>query len=163
MSASESDVSSPEIVAERLRFLDPEFEATHSRIDVLETICQANTGSIEDLRRAILRNQRSHEDRGEQKHILIFLEAASRLLGPFSFYREILDSRGRANAGILFHGERVPSGKICVRLLPLIPLYLSVFFSKKLAWQPPVRGQTEAGVANKLNEGRRRPSRGRRG
>ena len=47
-------------ISERLNFLDPELEATHSRIDVLETICQANTDRIE----AISKHQ-SKTDRGE--------------------------------------------------------------------------------------------------
>ena len=34
---------------ERLKFLDPELKATHSRIDILETICQANTDRIEAI------------------------------------------------------------------------------------------------------------------
>ena len=50
-------------VSERLNFLDPELEATHSRIDVLETICQANTDRIE----AISKHQ-SKTDRGERTH-----------------------------------------------------------------------------------------------
>lgn len=48
-------------ISERLNFLDPELEATHSRIDVLETICQANTDRIE----AIAKRQ-SRSDRGER-------------------------------------------------------------------------------------------------
>ena len=48
------------LVAERLRFLDPEFQSTNSRIDVLETICQANTDRIE----AIAGHQ-TKTDRGE--------------------------------------------------------------------------------------------------
>ena len=49
-------------ISERLKFLEPELSATHSRIDVLETICQANTDRIE----AISKHQ-FKADRGERQ------------------------------------------------------------------------------------------------
>ena len=51
-------------VSERLNFLDPELEATHSRIDVLETICKANTDRIENIA-----NKQSKSNRRKQKDI----------------------------------------------------------------------------------------------
>ena len=35
---------------ERLKFLDPELKATHSRIDVVESVCDANTSALLKLR-----------------------------------------------------------------------------------------------------------------
>ena len=54
-------MSSPDDLEQRLKFLDPELSATHSRIDVLETICQANTDRIEALAK-----HQSKTDRGER-------------------------------------------------------------------------------------------------
>jgi hypothetical protein len=51
-------------IAERLNFLDPQLEATHSRIDVLETICQANTDRIEAIAKDTSNTDRSA--RGEK-------------------------------------------------------------------------------------------------
>ena len=60
-------------VSERLNFLDPEFEATHSRIDVLETICQANTDRIEAIANRQSKSSRSQlllSDRGESRALV---------------------------------------------------------------------------------------------
>ena len=35
---------------ERLKFLDPELKATHSRIDIVESVCDANTNELDKLR-----------------------------------------------------------------------------------------------------------------
>ena len=51
---------SSEVLDERLKFLDPELKATHSRIDILETICQANTGRIEAILQASPNNSSKH-------------------------------------------------------------------------------------------------------
>ena len=37
---------------ERLKFLDPELKATHSRIDIVESVCDANTNDLIKLRDA---------------------------------------------------------------------------------------------------------------
>jgi hypothetical protein len=34
---------------ERLKFLDPELKATHSRIDMVESVCDANTNQLQKL------------------------------------------------------------------------------------------------------------------
>jgi hypothetical protein len=36
---------------ERLKFLDPELKSTHSRIDVIESVCDANTNDLLKLKR----------------------------------------------------------------------------------------------------------------
>lgn len=51
---------SSEVLDERLKFLDPELKATHSRIDILETICQANTDRIEAILQASPNNSSKH-------------------------------------------------------------------------------------------------------
>ena len=38
-------------ISERLSFLEPELQATNSRIDMVETICQANMDRLEALSR----------------------------------------------------------------------------------------------------------------
>ena len=63
-------------VSERLNFLDPELEATHSRIDVLETICKANTDRIESVanRSKSKSNRQWRTDSGESlpmKHCIL--------------------------------------------------------------------------------------------
>ena len=63
---------------ERLKFLEPELKATHSRIDILETICQANTDRIEAILQASPTNSK-HARKG-----LNGLNAGERLL-PFCF------------------------------------------------------------------------------
>ena len=50
---------------ERLKFLDPELKATHSRIDVLETICQANTDRIETILANSPKHGTNHHSFGE--------------------------------------------------------------------------------------------------
>ena len=59
-------------VSERLNFLDPELEATHSRIDVLETICKANTDRIESVanRSKSKSNRQRRTDSGESLTLL---------------------------------------------------------------------------------------------
>ena len=39
-------------ISERLSFLEPELQATNSRIDMVETICQANMDRLEALSRS---------------------------------------------------------------------------------------------------------------
>ncbi len=52
----------PEDVAERLQFLDPEIKATHSRIDILESICQSNTNRIEAVQKSQNKFGRGEQD-----------------------------------------------------------------------------------------------------
>ena len=74
-------------VSERLNFLDPELEATHSRIDVLETICKANTDRIESVanRSKSKSNRQRRSDSGESlpmKHCIL-------IYGRLRFYGDL--------------------------------------------------------------------------